>query len=174
MLEEIKEKLKKNIKYDRYIHSINVMNTAISLARLYNVDENKAALAGILHDCAKDFQKEDAYELYERFISVETDEIKKSQPGLLHGFVGAYVAETYYGIKDKEILNAIKFHTTGKENMNMLEKIIIISDYIEPGRNFSSVDDIRKLATKDIDSALVRAFDSTIRYVVGEGDVASP
>ena len=172
-LEEMNDKLKKSIRTDRYIHSVNVMNSALSLARLYSVDENKAAVAGLLHDCAKDLKNEDAYEIYKKF-DIETDEITKRQPRLLHGPVGAYIAEICYGITDKEILNAIKFHTTGKENMNMLEKIIFISDYIEPERNFPGVDDIREWVTKDIDRAIVLALDSTIKRVLGKGALLHP
>ncbi len=172
-LEEMNDKLKKSIRTDRYIHSVNVMNSALSLAGLYGVDKNKAAVAGLLHDCAKDLKNEDTYEINKKF-DIETDEITKRQPRLLHGPVGAYIAEICYGITDKEILNAIKFHTTGKENMNMLEKIIFISDYIEPERNFPGVDDIREWVTKDIDRAIVLALDSTIKRVLGKGALLHP
>ncbi|NSW89605.1 MAG: HD domain-containing protein [Firmicutes bacterium] len=172
-LEEIKEKLKKNIKPERYIHSINVMNTASDLAGYYSVDKRKAEVAGILHDCARDFQKENMYELCREF-GIEIDEIKKRQPELLHGPVGAYIAEADYGIKDEAILEAIRVHTTGKENMSMLEKIIFISDYIEPGRKFPGVNNIREWALKDIDRAMVFAFDSTIRYVLEKGTLLHP
>ena len=173
VLEEIKEKLKYNIKPDRYEHSINVMNTALELARLYGADKNKAVFAGLLHDCAKDLQNEELYKLCKK-SGIKIDKITKRQPKLLHGSVGAYVAAAYYGVTDEEILNAIKFHTTGKENMNMLEKIIFISDYIEPGRSLPGVDDIRKLATIDIDRAMVLAFDITIRRVLEKGALLHP
>jgi predicted HD superfamily hydrolase involved in NAD metabolism len=172
-LEEMNDKLKKSIRTDRYIHSVNVMNSALSLAGLYGVDKNKAAVAGLLHDCAKDLKNEDTYEINKKF-DIETDEITKRQPELLHGHVGAYIAKICYGITDKEILNAIKFHTTGKENMNMLEKIIFISDYIEPRRNFPGVYDIREWVTKDIDRAIVLALDSTIKRVLGKGALLHP
>ena len=172
-LEEIKEKLKKSIKPERYAHSINAMNTAVELAKHYGVDKRKAEIAGILHDCARDLDTEYIYVIC-KDAGMKVDEIKKRQPKLLHGPVGAYIARVDYGIKDEEVLEAIRVHTTGKENMEMLDKIIFISDYIEPGREFPGVDSIRELVFKDLDRAMVLAFDNTISHVLEKGELLHP
>ena len=172
-IEEIKEKLEKNIKPNKYNHSINVMNTAMKLASYYGCDQKKAEIAGLLHDCAKGMAKDQIFELCMK-ANIEVDEIQRRQPDLLHGPVGAYIARTDYGISDAEILEAINVHTTGKENMGMLDKIIFISDYIEPGRRFPGVETIRECAFKDINRALILGFDRTIIHVIEKGRLIHP
>ncbi len=172
-IEEIKEKLEKNIKPNKYNHSINVMNTAMKLASYYGCDRRKAEIAGLLHDCAKGMAKDQIFELCKK-ANIEVDEIQRRQPDLLHGPVGAYIARTDYGIYDAEILEAINVHTTGKENMGMLDKIIFISDYIEPGRRFPGVETIRECAFKDINRALILGFDTTIIHVIEKGRLIHP
>lgn len=172
-LEDIKSKLKLNISPERYKHSENVMLVAIKLAQEYGIDENKAAIAGILHDCARGKSEQELYELCDRF-NILLDEITKRQPILLHGHVGEFIAKSDYGIEDKEILSAIKYHTTGKENMSMLDKIILIADYIEPRRAFLGVEEIRELAFRDIDSSIIKAFDTTINYIIKMGGIIHP
>lgn len=171
--EDIKSKLKLSISPYRYKHSENVMEVAINLAKKYGVDINKASTAGFLHDCAKGKSEKELLELCEKF-NIEVDEYKKNQPELLHGEIGALLAKIDYGIEDEEILNAIKVHTMGKENMSMLEKIIFIADYIEPGRKFPGVEAIRKLAYKDIDKAIMQALDTTIMHLIKIGGVIHP
>jgi predicted HD superfamily hydrolase involved in NAD metabolism len=172
-LEERKEKLGKSISQKRYIHSINVMNIAKTLAKLYKIDEDKAMLAGLLHDCAKNLLNEDQYKMYVN-LCMEIDEITKKETGLLHGAIGAKIAKEHYKVTDKEVLDAIRYHTTGKEDMTLMEKIIFISDYIEPGRNFAGVEEIRKWAYKDINKAMLLAFDITIRRVLDKGALLHP
>ena len=172
-LEDIRSKLKLNITPNRYKHSENVMEVAVKLAKKYGVNVNKAAIAGILHDCARSKSEKELYELCDKF-GIELDEIKRRQPALLHGYVGEFIAKIDYGIEDKEILNAIRVHTTGKENMSIFEKIILIADYIEPERNFPGVEVIRELAYKDIDNSIVQAFDTTIKYIIKVGGLIHP
>ena len=173
MLESYKEKLKKMVSEKRYIHSVNVMESAVQLAKRYGEDTGKAAVAGLLHDCAKGIKGEEIFKMCEMF-GIETDEVTKLQPGLLHGYIGAKLAERDFGVTDKSILNAIYYHTTGYENMNLLDKIIFIADYIEPGRNFSNIDSIRKTVFEDLDEAIIMALDNTLLYVTSKRALIHP
>ncbi|NLC69089.1 MAG: HD domain-containing protein [Clostridiaceae bacterium] len=172
-LEEMKEKLKRDLDTERYMHSINVMNTAVELAGYYAVDKRKAEIAGILHDCARGLSREGIFSTC-IIAGIKVDEINKRQPKLLHGPVGAYLARVDYGIGDEEVLEAIKVHTTGKENMGMLDKIIFLADIIEPERDFQGVDRIREMAYMDIDRALMLAFDRIITHVLEKRELLHP
>ena len=172
-LQEITESLRNVLSSKRFIHSESVMKTAINLALKYNLDESKAALAGILHDCARDIKGEELFTKCKSF-GIELDCITKLQPELLHAPLGAKIAASIYDIVDEEVLDAIHYHTTGYKDMSLLTKVIFIADYIEPKRNFSGVEDVRKLAYNDIDSALILALEKTIRHVVSRGLLVHP
>lgn len=172
-LDNIKSKLELAISPGRYKHSENVAAVAVKLAEKYEVDVSKAAIAGILHDCARNKTEKELFRLCEKF-DIGLDLIMAKQPVLLHGYVGAVIAKTDYGIKDMEILNAIRFHTTGRENMGILEKIVFIADYIEPSRKFKGIDEIRMLAFKDIDKSISKAFDTTIVHLIKKGEIIHP
>jgi len=173
MFESFKARLKNMVNEKRYVHSVNVMDSAVQLAQRYGEDTYKAAVAGLLHDCAKGIKGEEIFRMCEMF-GIETDEITRLQPELLHGYIGAKLAERDFGVTDKSILNAIYYHTTGYENMNLLDKIIFIADYIEPGRNFSNIDNIRKTVFEDLDDAIIMALDSTIAYVISKRALIHP
>ncbi len=164
----IKERLIKSIGEKRYVHSIGVMETAVELAKAYGGDEEKARIAGLLHDCAK---YRDHLYLLKRVsdFDIILDDMMLQNKELIHGPLGAKVAEIEYNVKDKEILNAIYYHTVGKEDMTQLEKIIYIADFIEPGRNFPGVDFYREYAFKDLDGALRLSMDNTIKHLVDKG-----
>ena len=98
----------------------------------------------------------------------------RRERAIIHGPVGAILAKRDYGISDEEILNAIRIHTTGDVNMSLLEKIIFLSDLIEPGRAFPGVDELRVKAFKDLDEAMVHAFDMTIMHVLNKGSLLHP
>ncbi|MTI48488.1 bis(5'-nucleosyl)-tetraphosphatase (symmetrical) YqeK [Sporosalibacterium faouarense] len=160
--------LKEAIGEARYEHSLGVAKTAIKLAQKYNCSERKAAIAGLLHDCGK-LQNADEILKKAKDFGIIQDDVMKNNRGLLHGPVGAVLAKIIYEVEDEDILNAINIHTTGKANMTLLEKIIYLADYIEPGRIFSGVDDIRRIAYVDLDKALLLAMGSTIKYVIDKG-----
>jgi len=164
-IEEIKLKLEKELKPKRYIHSINVMNEAVKLAGIYDLDKGKAAYAGLLHDCARDLEVEDALNLCKRH-DIKVDEVSLKQPELLHGPLGSKIASNIYGIEDETILKAIYYHTTGHADMSYLEKIVFLADYTEPGRDFPGVNDIRNTAYEDLDISLLTAMDLTINFVL--------
>ena len=164
-LKNIKKELKSSLDKNRYEHTLGVAYTAICLAMKYEVDLDKAELAGLLHDCAKCMPDEKKLKkCYEHNISIT--EIEKEQPYLLHSKLGAFIAMDKYNIHDKEIINAILKHTTGTADMTMLEKIIYVADYIEPRRNKAeNLPMLRKLAFEDIDMTVYIIMRDTVEYL---------
>lgn len=165
--------LKQALKPGRYIHSVNTMKAAVSLAEHYGEDMEAAAVAGLLHDCAKNLRDDETLE-YCRIHGIELNELEKRQVFLMHGEVGAILACEKYGVNDEIVLNAIRYHTTGYPEMNMMDKIIFLADYIEPGRTHSEVDNVRKLAYEDINRALIGSFDNIIKYVIHQRGLIHP
>lgn len=159
-LEIVKEKLKPK----RYEHTIRVMDTAVSLAKHYGVNEKKIELAAILHDYAK-YRSPDEMR---RWVIKEKlpQDILEYNDELLHGPVGSKMIEHELGVKDDLIQNAIYYHTTGKRNMTLFEKIIFIADYIEPGRQFPGVEAVREVVYKDIHEACYMAATNTILFLM--------
>lgn len=161
----IRKKLKKKLTPDRYEHSLSVSYTAVALAMRYGYDLDKAELAGLLHDCARQYDNQVIYEkCLKKGLKVTSDEEKNKV--LLHAKYGSYMAAHKYGIDDQEILSAIEFHTTGHSNMSLLEKIIYIADYIEPRRcKASNLEHMRGLAFTDLDRALVEIMSGILNYL---------
>lgn len=167
-IEQMHEKLRTVLTEKRYNHSIGVMNTAMEMASFYGADVEKTQVAALLHDCAKNYSSSEMFELCERY-NVVLDDITRSSRGLIHGFLGAEIAQKYYGVTDPEIYDAIYYHTIGKPDMGIITKIIYIADGIEPARNYDGVDRIRDMVYKDIDRALVLQIDYTIHSVINKG-----
>ena len=166
--EEIKEYLKNNLKPKRYNHVLGVCSTAIKLAKLYNVDENKAMIAALAHDVAKNLTKEELLNIItEEHITLTEDE--KNTEELWHSIVGPVIAKNVFKITDEEILSAIRWHSTGKEEMSKLEKVIYLADVIEPSRNFEGVDEIRKITYENLDLAMIKALTHTTLYLINKG-----
>jgi len=158
---------------ERYEHSLRVMETAKNISRAYNYREDKAAVAGILHDCGKINSKTTLLKMIDDF-DIILDSVMNCNLELAHGLLGSEICKKYFEIEDVEILYAIRYHTTGRAYMTFLEKIIFISDYIEPARDFPGVDYVRDLAYKDLDEALIYAMDNTIKYVIQKGWLIHP
>ena len=164
----VKEKLTPK----RFIHSIGVADTAIELAKHYGADVAKAELAGILHDYAK-FRDIDEM----RQIVVDQPmpaDLLSHHPELLHAPVGAYLVEKEVGITDKEVLSAIALHTSGKAGMTLLDKIIYLADYIEPNRSFPGVDEVRQLAFKDLDDAILKSISNSVKHLLQKEQMIYP
>jgi predicted HD superfamily hydrolase involved in NAD metabolism len=172
-MEYIKEKLEKKLSHKRYMHSVNVMNSSVQLAQKYGEDLEKAALAGLLHDCARDMEEKKAFELCEKY-GIIIDEISQLQPVLLHGHLGAHLAREEFGVECPGILKAIDNHTLGIPGMDLLSRIIFVADYIEPGRTFPEAEAIRKAVLEDLDQAMVMGMDSTIKYILKKGELLHP
>lgn len=156
--------LKKALTKNRYEHTLNVVKVAESLALRYHANVDKASHAALLHDCAKNFSDAQLIE-YAEAQGLKIDPVTRLEPQLLHGPVGVLVAKSTYGVTDKQILNAIQNHTTGRKNMSKLEKIIYLADFIESGRTYPGVDELRIAAFEDLDKAVILALTNTIRHV---------
>lgn len=159
------EKLKNDIGVNRYKHSIRVRDTAVELAKIHDCHPDKASLAGLLHDCAKyedgDYLLKRAYE-----FDIMEDKFLIDNKHIIHAHLGALIAEEEYKVDDADILNAIHYHTTGREKMTRLEKIVYLADYIEPERDFKGVDQVRNLAYDDLDRAMLKALEDTIYHLL--------
>ncbi|SHE62886.1 bis(5'-nucleosyl)-tetraphosphatase (symmetrical) YqeK [Alkalibacter saccharofermentans] len=163
--ELLKLEVEKMMSDKRYRHSLGVVESAMELAQRYGCDMEKTMIAAILHDCAKSFSRKKMLDIIEK-NDLDVDEITYYETQLMHGPVGSFVAKSKFGVDDEEILSAIRYHTTGKKSMTMLEKIIYLADFVEPGRKYHGVEQLRKLAMADLDKAMIQAFDNTIKYVV--------
>ena len=152
-VKEIKKKLKKSLDKQRYQHTLGVMYTAGCLAMANGYSIEKAMLAGLLHDCAKCLSTEKKIGLCVK-KNIDITEVEISNPGLLHAKAGMVLAEEEYGIKDAQILHAIRVHTTGEADMGLLDKILFVADYIEPNRcEAPRLEEIRKLADSSRETA---------------------
>lgn len=172
-LTDIQLSLEARLKPKRYIHSVNVMNVSVELAERYGVDRDAAALAGLLHDCARDHGKDELLECCEKY-SIIPDDVLKQQPGLLHGRIGAFLARDEYGIDSPEILEAISSHTMGSPGMSKLACIVFLADYIEPARVFPGVQNIRNEAFNDLYNAMLIGIDGTISSILAKGSLLHP
>ncbi|MFC1770440.1 bis(5'-nucleosyl)-tetraphosphatase (symmetrical) YqeK [Candidatus Margulisiibacteriota bacterium] len=153
---------------DRKAHSLSVAAIACDLAGHYDVSKEKAELAGLLHDIAKDQTIE---MLIEQGVHV-SDFLRKMNnyyPPLFHAFVAPVYIEFAFKIKDKEILNAIKWHTTGKPKMSRFEQIIYLADYLDPLRKLKGIEKLKKLAYKSLDKASYAVAVSSIRHLLRLG-----
>lgn len=162
---KIRRKLMTELDKERYEHTLGVMYTAASLAMCYDEDIDKALLAGLLHDCAKCLPGDTKIKLCKKY-HLNVSDVERSNPSLLHAKLGAFLAARKYHVKDKDIINAIASHTTGCPHMSLLDKIIYIADYIEPGRKeLPNMAEVRKLAFTDIDDCLYRILEDSLEYL---------
>lgn len=158
----------------RFAHTLGVEFTAAALAMRYQADVADAQIAGLLHDCAKCLTDEKRVSICEKHQISMTD-IERRNPFLLHAKVGEYLAREKYGITNPDILNAIRFHTTGRENMSLLERIVFVADYIEPGRRQApNLSEIRQLAFTDLDAAMLKILEDTLSYLKATGGELDP
>ena len=152
----------------RIAHVAGCESEAIELARRWGEDPETAAEAGILHDITKRLSHEEQLNLCEKYAII-CDSAERVTPKLLHAKTGAAVARERFGVRDA-VYEAIRWHTTGKPDMTLLEKIIYLADYIEPTRDFPGVDTLRELAYEDLDRALLLGLQMTIEEVRSHGE----
>lgn len=166
--EQIDNWLKENLNQERYIHSLGTMECAVELAQMFGLDEQKAKLAGLLHDCAKCFSNEKLLEIIqEKIKTVEKSELMNYKT--LHAPVSAYIAKEQFCVADEEILSAIRWHTLGRVGMTEFEKIIFLADKIEPNtRSREYREEILHILKEKngLDKALFRCFSETIKSLV--------
>ena len=173
-IQEIEDQLQKKQNSHRFQHTLGVRYTSICLAMRYGQDLTKASYAGLLHDCAKHMSNGKLLQKCHK-NNLPVSEAEEKNPFLLHGKVGAWLAEHKYGIHDPEILGAITWHTTGHPGMTVLEKIVFTADYIEPGRDHApNLPELRQLAFTDLDRAVCRILEQTLDYLKAEGGEIDP
>jgi len=156
------------VRAKRIPHIRGTEEEAVRLAKRWDVDETLARRAAILHDCTKYLELDEQLALCKRY-GVELDELEQRAVKLLHSKTGACIAKHVFG-EDEQVYQAIFWHTTGKADMSMAEKVIYLADYIEPTRDFDGVEPLRKLAYEDIDKALLMGMDMTIEEMKQRGN----
>ncbi|WP_300380213.1 bis(5'-nucleosyl)-tetraphosphatase (symmetrical) YqeK [Clostridium sp.] len=165
---EIDSYIKEHLLENRYNHTLGVVETAVRLAEINGIDKEKAKIAAMSHDIAKNMSIYDLKDILNKNnITLTQDE--EATPELWHSMVGPILANEIFKIEDKEILSAMRWHTTGKENMSTLEKIIYIADMIEPGRKFQGVENLRKLTFNNLDEGLLNGMTHSIKYLLDKG-----
>lgn len=170
---EIKYSLQQKLTPKRYKHSLGVSETAGMLAERFGAAADQARLAGLLHDCARDFSDEELLQAALR-LGFDVTVLERHMPVLLHAPLGAVIAQKQYQVSDAAVCQAICLHTTGGPGMTMLDKILYLADVIEPGRNFSGVDTLRQMAEQDLEKAVLAALDQSILYMVHKAGAIHP
>ena len=170
---EILVTLANELRPARFRHCRDVSQTAVRLAERWDADIEKARLAGILHDCARNLKGEELLKTSRQHGMIPSS-LELLQPALIHAPLGAIIAERRFGISEPQVLQAIRRHTTGAPQMTLLDKVIYLSDCIEPGRNFSGVRKIRDMAVEDLDAAVLLAYEHSILFVVANGGLLHP
>ena len=167
-INELDNYIKQHLLENRYIHTLGVVETAVKLAEINGVDKEKAEIAAMLHDMAKNMSIYDLKDILEKNnITLTPDE--EVTPELWHSMVAPILSKEIFNIQDEEILSAMRWHTTGKANMSILDKIIYIADMIEPGRNFPGVDHIREITFNDLEKGLLEGMTHSIKYLIDRG-----
>lgn len=174
LIEEIKKYLKQNLSEKRYIHSVGVMEMCEILAKKYNADVETAKLAGILHDIAKEIPSDEKLKYVEE-NNIDIDEIERINTPILHGKIGADIAKKKYGVS-KQIQKAIEYHTTTNPKMDIIAKIVYVSDKIELNRTSEDYDIQyeRELAQKDLDETIIYIIDSNIQSLIKKNKLIHP
>lgn len=158
--EPLDDFIKSNLKESRYIHSLGVEEMAVRLAEIHGADTDKAAFAGRYHDLAKNFDNEtmDAY-----IRKYDLPEYLLGNNALAHSKVAAAILENEFGVDDEDVLNAVRYHTTARKDMSILEETIFVADVVEDNRTYSDLDYYQQLAYRDLDQACLEILEYTIR-----------
>ncbi|MBE6903338.1 MAG: HD domain-containing protein [Ruminococcaceae bacterium] len=166
--------LKDRLSEKKYKHTIGVAETAVKLAKIYSVDEEKAYFAGLLHDITKELSPKEQMDFCIDY-KIELDFVEKNEPKVLHQHTGAYYVRYLLNIEDEEIVRAVRYHTTANKYMTELDKIIYIADCVEPNRTYDGVEEIRQaLEEKGLDFAMLTALRSSIIEVAKKGTLLHP
>ena len=164
-IEILKEKLTEH----RFVHSLNVADSARELAKIYGCDENIAYTTGLVHDCCKDTPA--GLQLsYMLENGAEFTDIEISTAKLYHAMCGSIYIQKEFGIDNQDMINAVRYHTTGRKNMSLLEKIVFIADFISAERNYNGVEIMREKAARSLDEAIVEGLGFTIKDLIDRGE----
>ena len=159
--------LKKNLKESRLRHVDGVVETAVKLAEIYGENPEKAKLAALYHDMYKGLNQQES----DRYVKkLGLDSRYLGNRNLAHSQIASEMMKREFGVRDRDLLNAVKYHTTGRPNMSTLEKIIYIADATEPGRDYPGVQQLRDLSLVDLDRACIMSLGRTIEFVKSKGD----
>lgn len=173
-LKKIRKAMEKTLDSKRYEHTLGVEYTAAALAMRYGASIKGAQLAGLLHDCAKCMSDDKRLAVCEKH-NISINEYERRNPSLLHAKVGSFLAMEEYEVTDSDVIHAILNHTTGRPGMSLLEKIIFVADYIEPGRDkAANLSEIRQMAFVDLDAAMLRILQDTLEYLETTGEEIDP
>ena len=171
---ELKEIVKSKMSLKRFTHTLGVVEMSEKLAKIYNANIQKCKVAALLHDICKEMNMEYIKNICKNNFINELSEEDLENNEILHGFAGAYYVKNELGINDKEILNAIKYHTVGAKDMTLLEKIVYIADAIEYGRNYLSVVEIREETFKNLDKGILMEIEHKEEYLESIGKKSHP
>lgn len=158
---EYKDFIRQKMGDYRFTHSVNVADEAVALAKIYGCDEELAYTAGILHDVTKEFPKDEQLQIIADG-GIILDSVQKNAPKLWHSISGSVYVRDYLGIKNNDIINAVRYHTTGRAGMSLLEKIIYIADFTSAERSYKDVDIMRELSRKTLEDAMLFSCKFTI------------
>ena len=172
-LKQAKELVRGRLSDKRYEHTINVKKMAVKLAKRYGADEEKAALAAILHDSAKEISKDEMREIMRQYTQYAEGGESRPTP-VWHGICASILARTQWGVEDEAILSAIACHTAGKPGMSKLDKIVYLADMTSAERDWPGVNKLRKLELKDLDAAMLAALKQTNDFVLSQGKPLDP
>lgn len=171
---KIRKTLEKILDEKRFEHTLGVAYTASALAMRYDGNVKKAEIAGLLHDCAKCIDNDKKLSMCQKY-NININEFEKKNPFLLHAKLGSFLAMKKFNVNDKDVINAILNHTTGRPEMSLLEKILYVADYIEPNRvQAPNLKEIRKLAFVDLDQAVFEILKDTLCYLESVEDAVDP
>lgn len=172
-LKQAKELVRGRLSDKRYEHTINVKKMAVKLAKRYGADKEKAALAAILHDSAKEISKDEMREIMRQYPQYAEGGESRPNP-VWHGICASILARTQWGVEDEAILSAIACHTAGKPGMSKLDKIVYLADMTSAERDWPGVNKLRKLELKDLDAAMLAALKQTNDFVLSQGKPLDP
>ena len=170
---QAKELVRSRLSDKRYEHTLNVKKMAVKLAKRYGVDEDKAALAALLHDSAKEISKDEMRELMRQYPQYAEGGEERPNP-VWHGICAAILARTRWGVEDEAILSAIACHRAGKAGMSKLDKVVYLADMTSKERDWPGVGKLRKLEMKDLDAAMLAALKQTNDFVLSQGKLLDP
>lgn len=171
--EQAQALVKARLSHKRYKHTLNVKNKAVALAERYGADPEKAALAALLHDAAKELPRDAMLQIF-RDNAIMAKNAASRPSSVWHGIAAAILCATDWGVTDPAILSAIECHTTGKANMSLLDKILYMADATSAERDYPGVETLRREEMQDLDLALLHSLEQSIAFVREKGGALDP
>lgn len=171
--QQAEDMVRQTLSPKRFQHTMNVKKLAVRMAQHYGVNTEKAAFAAILHDSAKELPRTELLQIMQDNAIIKKGTQNRPEP-VWHGICAAILAKTQWNVQDEEILSAIACHTTGKENMSKLDKILFLADMTSAERDYPGVEELRSLEMRNLDKAMIQALKMTISFVEQKNAIADP